>query len=383
MKIVQFIDSMYTGGAETSVCNTALEMKRQGLDIAVLCFSIRRGTANEKRLDRAEIPTYYLAEECLKKLRLQKCIHSAIRYLVQILLSVFMFRDYIKREQPDVLHMHLDALLFYPFLPRKVKRKCAAFWTVHSDPDIFLKIGFLHVFRRVILRHNPNMGILVLNGEGMEKLSSYNLSNSVGIIRNGTDLTAYRAVAKQKAETRKKLHITETALVIGHIGRFGEGEAVKNQSFLVKIFQKILLQRPDACLMLVGGGKPSEGLSRMIEKMSADGKVLVLTDRSDVPLLLGAMDVFVLPSVYEGFPMTLIEAQAAGLFCVVSDSVTRETALTDRVCYLPLEDDAEKWADAVLHGGNYEKPVGKLEDYDIKNIADRLVMLYRDKCATD
>ena len=129
-------------------------------------------------------------------------------------------------------------------------------------------------------------------------------------------------------------------------------------------------------MLLVGGGEPTDELKKRAEEALAADRIILLSDRKDVAELLSAMDVFVMPSVVEGFPMSLIEAQATGLRCVVSDTVTKETALTEKICYLPLGCGIDEWAGNILCGKNYENPRGTLADYDIENVVKKLVYAY-------
>lgn len=376
MRIIQFIDSMYTGGAETSVCNCALEMKRKGLDVSVLCFSIRRGTSNEERLEQADVPTIFIAEAILKRLHLFRFHDNLLRIPIQILFSVPFFRAIMKCEKPDVLHMHLDALLFYPFIPRMIRKRSCALWTIHSEPDVYLKKGVLAFFRRNILKHNPQIIILTLDSAGQEYLKKYHFRNQSKIVKNGISIQRFTSVSSNRKIVRSALKVCEDAFVIGHVGRFGNAESIKNQKFLVDLFIKLHAIEPRAILLLVGGGRPSSELNDKIDSDSIRNHVIVLSNRSDIPDLMGVMDVFVLPSKYEGFPMTLIEAQAAGLRCVVSDTVTRETALTEKMSFLPLDVGEDVWIDTILHGARTEKPRGSLEKYDIECIVDNLANLY-------
>lgn len=376
MKIVQFIDSMYTGGAETSVCNTALEMKRQGLDITVLCFSIRRRTANEDRLDSAGVKTVYLGEKCLQALHLQWAHDTFLRYAAMIFLLLPVFRKTIRKEQPDVLHMHLDALLFYPFLPGKLKKKTKAFWTMHSDPKVIFSGGLLQGLRKRIMKRHAGIRVLSLNEAGKDIFQSLGFSNPVTVVRNGISMQRYCSAENAGKEIRAEFGIPEEAFVIGHIGRFGAGEAIKNQAFLVDVFSILSVKKPDAYLVLVGGGEPSFELLEKISRSGKKDKILTLSDRSDVPELLSVPDVFVLPSKYEGFPMTLIEAQAAGLRCLVSDTVTKEAAITDSVGYLPLSAGADRWAEEILDPTGFESVRGSLDDYDIETVVLKLTAMY-------
>lgn len=145
------------------------------------------------------------------------------------------------------------------------------------------------------------------------------------IINNAIDTTAYTYDTNKRVELRRQLGLADE-LVIGHVGRFNPQ---KNHPFLMDIFAALLKKESNAVLLLVGGG---EGMSKMQEKVQELGiaeHVRFLGVRSDVADLMQAMDVFVLPSLYEGLPVTMVEAQAAGLPCIISDKVPPECILTE------------------------------------------------------
>jgi len=164
-------------------------------------------------------------------------------------------------------------------------------------------------------------------------------------------------VIKNAIDARRFAHNEKTAcdkFVVGHVGRF---ELQKNHAFLVDIFAEVKRLRPEAVLLLVGDGK----LRCEIEsKVRTDG-VYFLGVREDIPELLRSMDVLVFPSLYEGLPVTVIEAQAAGLPCVISDAITDEVIITDLVKQFPLNASAHKWAEAIL---DFADTVSRRDTYD-------------------
>ncbi|MGN0315080.1 MAG: glycosyltransferase family 1 protein [Fusicatenibacter sp.] len=161
------------------------------------------------------------------------------------------------------------------------------------------------------------------------------------ILHNAIDLTTYVYSSEQANAVRKKLCV-EQNFVLGHVGRFDDQ---KNHAFLLDIFSEFLKIVPNAKLLLVGDG---EGKIRIKEKAKALGledKVIFTGVRSDVSDLLQAMDVFVFPSLYEGVPVTMIEAQASGLPCVISDGVPDECVITSGlVTMMKLSDSSCDWA---------------------------------------
>ena len=134
--------------------------------------------------------------------------------------------------------------------------------------------------------------------------------------------------------------------MIGHVGRF---DPAKNHGFLVKIFCDLKRSIPEAKLMLVGDGNGKGEIERQVEQLGIKEDVVFTGVRSDVNELMQAMDVFVLPSLYEGFPVTMVEAQAAGLPCIISDKVPFECAVTSGlVSSVKLSDNLDVWVKEIL-----------------------------------
>lgn len=154
------------------------------------------------------------------------------------------------------------------------------------------------------------------------------------VLNNAIDSERFRFSAEQRHETREQLGFSQDAFVYLHVGAFNEQ---KNQAFLLEAFERVAAQSANARLLLVGDGARRASCEARAEALGIRKQVLFLGLRDDIPALLSAADAFVLPSLHEGLPLTLVEAQCAGLPCVVSDKVTREAALTDLVRFVPIE----------------------------------------------
>lgn len=163
------------------------------------------------------------------------------------------------------------------------------------------------------------------------------------ILPNAVDIERFQFDPAQRAQTRRRLGISENALVLGHVGRFNRQ---KNHRFLLEIYVELLKRRPDARLLLVGDGYLEEEVRRMAASLG--GRVLFAGSVPDPEKYLCAMDVMALPSRYEGFPTVLLEWQCSGLPVLVSSRVTNEAALTPLTQFLPLEVGAPDWAEALL-----------------------------------
>lgn len=165
------------------------------------------------------------------------------------------------------------------------------------------------------------------------------------------------------------------AFVVGHVGNFS---APKNHVRLIEIFESVLVRRPNSVLVLVGDGVLRPVVDREIAKRGLGHRVLVLGGRADVCDLLQAFDVFVLPSLFEGFPVVLVEAQASGLPCIVSDTITDEVSCGSSVIFLPLSSPG--WAEAICSASVEDRTSGSQQvvkaGFDAKDVAIRLRSAY-------
>ena len=164
------------------------------------------------------------------------------------------------------------------------------------------------------------------------------------IVKNGIDMEKFSYSKEVRQTVRKELNIPDNEKVIGHVGRFN---AVKNHSFIVDVFAYYVRQVPDTMLMLIGIGETQNSVVAKIRQLHLEEKVLLLGERTDVPQFLQAMDLFVMPSLFEGLPFVLVEAQAAGLPCVVSDTVDPQVKITPNVEFLSLSRPTSEWAEAI------------------------------------
>lgn len=172
----------------------------------------------------------------------------------------------------------------------------------------------------------------------------------VKIIYNAIDVAEFTYDPKVRAQLRERLGLKEE-LVIGHVGRFNYQ---KNHPYLIDIFAKLCEIRQDAVLLMLGEGPDQESIREKCRLLGVEDKVRFLGNQRRPQDYYQAMDIFLLPSFFEGLPGVLVEAQAAGLKCFVSDTVTREAAATDLVTYLSIEQPAETWAEQIA-AAEYER----------------------------
>lgn len=184
----------------------------------------------------------------------------------------------------------------------------------------------------------------VFGGEAMN-------AGRVKIIHNAVDVDRFSYNEKARQETRAQLGISDE-LVLGHVGRF---EYQKNHPYLLDVFAAVCRERPDARLLLLGDGEDRAAMEEKSRQLGVADRVHFLGNRGDVARFYQAMDIFLLPSFFEGLPGVLVEAQAAGLRCLVSDTVTGEAKATDLVTYLSIGEPPARWAKEILKQADYDR----------------------------
>lgn len=164
------------------------------------------------------------------------------------------------------------------------------------------------------------------------------------MIKNAIDAERYRFNLEVREKVRKQLGISNQT-VYGHVGRLSEP---KNHGFLLQVFQEIHHRNANTVLLIVGSGELESEINNTVKQYNLSDCVKLLGSRSDIPELMQAMDIFLFPSLWEGLPVTVVEAQAAGLPCLVSDAVTKEVFLSDAVQYLPITEGINVWVEKAL-----------------------------------
>lgn len=180
------------------------------------------------------------------------------------------------------------------------------------------------------------------------------------VLNNAIDTREFVYNPDTRQQMRNRLQITDDCLVIGHVGRFAE---VKNHLFLIDVFRQIHNRNANSVLLLVGDGDLRPQIEAAIAEKRLENAVIMTGIQSNTWDYYQTMDVFLMPSLYEGLPVSMVEAQTAGLPCCVSTGVPRESAITDLVQFRSLEDSPEQWADWVL----------ACADLPRENMADQMV----------
>ena len=196
------------------------------------------------------------------------------------------------------------------------------------------------------------------------------------MIPNAVDTKNFAFSEETRKAMRGSLGISDDTLVCGHVGRF---HPAKNHPFLLEVFKGILDRGTKAVLVVVGDGTLRPEIEAKIKELGIGESVMLLGSRGDVADVIQAMDVFVFPSNWEGLPVTVVEAQASGLPCFISDTITRDVNTSRLVKYLPINKGVDIWVDEIL-GADLERcdVIKEICDagFDVSASAEKLTEFY-------
>ncbi len=236
----------------------------------------------------------------------------------------------------------------------------------------------LHKFNRLFI---PNIAstFLACSEKALEwAYGNTSAFSKAKIIYNGLPLNKFAFNQNSRTLKRKDLNI-ESSFVIGHVGAFN---TIKNHSFLLSVFKEIVKLNSNAILLCVGEGELLNKMISLSKELEIDEKVLFLGRRDDVAQLLQAMDIMIMPSLFEGLPYALIEAQASGLPVFVSSTISESSKITEQFFPISLDESPEKWASIISNYFNASRTAAKnnerLFKFAIENTISEITAIYKD-----
>ena len=274
-------------------------------------------------------------------------IYRAPRLYPQNYIRYFSYMKRFFPEHPEykIVHSHIDAMSAFPLAAAKRARipiRIAHSHNTSIDKDYKLPIKWMAKSCLSFLATDffacSTEAARFLFGDMIFEFQRFTL------MKNAIPVQTFSFNKTIRNQVRKEFNLKDS-FVIGHIGRF---TYQKNQSYLIDIFSELCKLNPDSSLLLIGDGEDREKVSKKVIQLGLEQKVHLLGVRNDVPDLLQAMDVFILPSHYEGLPVVGVEAQAADLPCFFSDAISREAQILDNCQFLPLNSPPEEWAKKIL-----------------------------------
>ena len=328
IRILHVLGGLDRGGAETMVMNLYRAIDKNQVQFDFITHTNRRQAYTEE-IERLGGKIYYFPK------------FKGVNYFQ----LKGLWKKFFK-EHPEyrVLHSHIRS---YASLYLPIAKKAGLKTIIHSHSTSNGK-GMVSVVKRVMqypLRWQADY-FFGCSKEAGAWLFGNKIINSpkYHILQNAIDTEQYKFNAEIRKNYREKLGLSDKKTFI-HVGRF---HPAKNHSFLLNVFAEIHKLDSNTVLLLVGDGELRPEIEKQIESLNLQNDVVLLGSRSDVPNLLIAADVFVFPSVWEGLPVTVVEAQAAGLPCFVSDAITKEVDFAKKINYLSLGRESTYWANVIM-----------------------------------
>ena len=331
-KVLTILSGLDGGGVETILLNYLQKFDLQKIQMDIIVHSREIG----------------FLEETYEKLGCK--IHRVTPKSDSILKNYYEINKIIKQNNYDVIHSRMDyrgvthmLAGFICKVPVRITHTHIA--NLEMNGSIFKKLT-----KTILCKVTK---FLATNYMACSKAAAIDMfgkkmveENKVTVLKNALNLNKYTLSKEIRENYRNKFGIKNNHIVIGMVGRF---HPQKNHEFMIKIFEKIASLNKNYVLMLVGGGENIDQYKSVVENNEQIRSRVIFTGiRNDVPNLLQAMDIFVLPSKYEGFGNVFIEAQVSGLLTIASDAVPKETKITDLISYLSLKESSDYWANYIL-----------------------------------
>lgn len=366
IRIAQIIGKWVGGGVEAVVMNYYRHIDKTKIQFDFICDS-----------DSTNIP-YEEIEKLGGKVILIPPYQKVFKYHKEL-------KKVLKDGNYKIVHSHINTLSIFPLFAAKCAKVPVRIAHSHST-IVNNKREFKRNVMKNILKHFSR--IFATDYFACSELSAisqfgkkvYN-NGEVVIINNAIDVDKFKYDENIRKSKRKELGIKDNTLVIGHIGRFVE---TKNHSFIIDVFNEVHKKKNDSILLLAGQGPLMEEIKEKVHNLELDDSVKFLGQRNDVNELYQVFDIFLLPSLYEGLGMVLIEGQVSGLSCIASKEVPSIAKINDNFKFIGLDEDVSVWKDAIQELSSLDRSDCSKQivssGYDISKEVKKLEKKYSGMC---
>lgn len=337
LRVLQVIGKMDRAGAETMIMNLYRHVDKSKVQFDFMVFTDEEGDYDQEIKEMGGNIYHMPAFKGYNYFSLYK-----------------KFGEFFKEHPYDVVHGHIGSLA-----PAYLKcaKKAGAFTIAHSHCAYSNNLIERFVFSLFAhsVRYIADFFFACAQEAGRDRFGARIVkSNNFKVINNAIDCKAFTYSENRHMELKRQFGY-ENKVVLGHVGRFA---AQKNHSFLIDIFKEICEESEEYVLLLLGVGEEKETIENKVKEYGLSDKVCFMGIRGDIPDMMNLFDAFVFPSFYEGLAVVSVEAQASGLPCFFSDTITKECIVTPNVWQYPLEIGAKGWKDNILR---------ELKDYERKD----------------
>lgn len=364
IKVLQVIGSLNRGGAETMLMNLYNHINKNNIKFDFLVFGEEIGEYEKEILIKQN-----------RVIHIDYPKNDYMKFIKNVKKVIDKYGPY------KIIHCHTlfnSGLVAYAAHNRVKKIIIHAHSTQYGkDKNIFNSL-YIRLMRKLIKTYGTHFWACGKEA-GFYLFGDGNFECNGKIINNGIDVEKFKFNYTKRVELRKKNNI-EDQFVVGHVGNFYK---VKNQSFILNVFLEILKKKENSFLILIGDGPLKANVEKQALKLGIKKKVLFTGNIPNVNEYMQIFDAFVFPSLFEGLPVSVIEAQTSGLRCCISDSITNEIEITDLVRMISLNEDAYSWANEVLVPQNIKKRIDyaeiiKRKEYDIKSVCQKVLEYYEE-----
>lgn len=286
-------------------------------------------------------------------------------FFVRNILGIFKLKKYLKNNQYDIIHIHSynSFGLIYAYISKKyIKKIIIHAHNSNIDKDYLYIKHIINNIIKFIFKSNKYKYVAV--SESCNKFC-FNNKNCL-IIPNGVNYNKYKFKNIERVKYRKLFNIKDSDIVIGHIGRF---EIQKNHEFIINLFSKL---KNNYKLILIGSGSLKEKIICQINELKIENRVIILDNRNDISNLINMFDIYIHPSIYEGFGLTVVENEINGKYVLTSTNITKDTKISNRIKYLDL--DINIWVNEIE---NIKENKFKLDNkLDINNYINKIKDIY-------
>lgn len=370
IRICVYSDRWHYGGIESYIVTLLEKMDLSGIDITIVT-SQDETDFYDNRLEILGISKYQT---------LKKHTNSPI---IRMLSNFHAFSAYIKKKHFDIIYLNIcnAVALTYAFVSRRAKIPVIIAHShntkIGRGPTGLLKITAHHILRR-LLSDQPTDFWACSDLAAHWLFAAHVLeTHDILYVKNGIDTNKFRFSKDIREMMQAKLGL-KNKFVVGTVGRLN---LQKNQAFLIKVFAHVAKKNPNAVLLLIGDGELRAELMQLAVNLGIERKVFFHGLSGDIASLLCAMDVFVLTSLFEGNPLAGIEAQASGLPCIFSDTITKQVKSTDLVQFVSLKETFDVWVDFILNShakinrSDYAATVAQA-GFDINQVSEEMRQVF-------
>ena len=358
IRILHVVTIMNRGGLETMIMNYYRNIDRSKVQFDFLVHNDSEG-AYDAEILRLGGKIYRHVPMDLKNL---------IHYRKKLAHFFAIHKEF------KIIHSHIDALSALPLsVAKKAKIPVRIAHSHNNSFDKDSKYLIRIVAKRFIARYATNL--FGCSKDAINNMFGSSASDAI-VINNAVDTDIFNFNPEKRNKIRVDLDL-EGNFVMGHVGRF---DPQKNHSFLIDIFNEVYGKNDNARLLLIGDGEGRARAEEKVVNLGLKNAVIFLGIRSDISDLMQAMDVFVMPSHYEGLPVVSIEAQMSGLECFFSDVITKDLSIAERTHFISLNKSSKEWAYHILNISHSKRqkimPNDQYSGFDITLASKKLEMMY-------